>query len=340
MLVLVLAVTMAAPASASDVAPGASGGHHGPPSELFPTTIPLPDGFQPEGITIGSQPYAYFSSLDHGSIYRANLVTGRGDLLSEGPGTASVGLELDSRGRLFVAGGDAGDTRVVDARTGELLASYQFASDETFVNDVILTPDAAWFTDSFDPVLYKLPLDRHGALPHPDEVVTVPLTGDIVFQDDFNSCVAAPSTSCRTWTTRWQLWRSTAPARPGRWSTDWPTRGSTRRRRWPPSATASTSPTSGPSANRRQTRRTRRSLSGTADRRATNPTRRGRERPTNTRRFAQDVDGWARSSWLGAHRRSSAWASSTGSGRARGVSPPSAPTATWTWPCRVHQKAG
>jgi sugar lactone lactonase YvrE len=152
----------------------------------FPTTVPLPDGFAPEGIAIGAAPFAYFGSQIDGSIYRANLVTGRGRIVSEGPGTPSVGLKIDGRGRLFVAGGDAGDGRVVSASTGEVLASYTFTSAPTFVNDVVLTPDAAWFTDSFNPVLYKVPLGRAGRLPSQDDVVTVPLTGDVVFQEGFN----------------------------------------------------------------------------------------------------------------------------------------------------------
>jgi sugar lactone lactonase YvrE len=146
---------------------------------LFPTTIALPDGFRPEGIAIGALPYAYFGSLADGAIYRANLVTGQGRVISPGPGTPSLGLALDHRGRLFVAGGTGGDARVVSATGGEVLASYPLAVGEaTFVNDVILTPDAAWFTDSFQPVLYRVPLGRHGRLPAPDEVTTVPLTGD------------------------------------------------------------------------------------------------------------------------------------------------------------------
>jgi sugar lactone lactonase YvrE len=96
-------------------------------------------------------------------------------------------LKIDRRGRLFVAGGDAGDARVVNAFTGEVLATYQFAGQPAFINDVVLTPDAAWFTDSFNPVLYKVPLDRHGGLPDPDQVVSVPLTGDLVFQEGFNT---------------------------------------------------------------------------------------------------------------------------------------------------------
>jgi sugar lactone lactonase YvrE len=146
---------------------------------LFPTTIELPDGFQPEGIAIGSLPYAYFGSLADGSIYRASLVTGRGRIISEGPGTQSVGLKVDGRGRLFVAGGTAGDARVVSAVTGDVLASYRLAdSSPTFVNDVTLTPGAAWFTDYFNPVLYKVPLGRDGGLPTQDQVVAVPLGGD------------------------------------------------------------------------------------------------------------------------------------------------------------------
>ena len=152
----------------------------------LPTTIPLPDGFGPEGIAIGAAPVAYFGSTVDGAIYRADLVTGQGRIIGEAPGTPSVGLKLDRDGRLFVAGGPAGDGRVVDASTGEVLASYTFTAQPSFVNDVILTPDAAWFTDSFNPVLYKLPLGPSGQLPGQGDVVTVPLTGDVAFVEGFN----------------------------------------------------------------------------------------------------------------------------------------------------------
>ncbi|SBT93167.1 Sugar lactone lactonase YvrE [Streptomyces sp. DI166] len=142
-----------------------------------PTVIPLPDGFRPEGITIGGGPYAYLGSLGDGSIYRADLRTGTGKIVSSGPGTPSVGLKLDERGRLFVAGRAEG-ARVVDARSGETLASYRLAATTpTFANDVFLTPRAAWFTDSFQPVLYALPLGRHGRLPDAEDVVRITLGG-------------------------------------------------------------------------------------------------------------------------------------------------------------------
>ena len=162
-----LAVTVgAAPASAHSPSPA-------------PTTIALPDGFQPEGIAIGSAPYAYFGSRVDGDIYRADLRTGRGRVISQGPGTQSLGMKIDRRGRLFVAGGSGGDARVIDVRTGRILRSYPLHAAPSFVNDVTLTGRAAWFTDSTNPVLYKLPLGRHGRLP--SAAVPVPLTGDIVY---------------------------------------------------------------------------------------------------------------------------------------------------------------
>ena len=167
------------------VAPGAAAQHR--TSER----IPLPDGFQPEGITIGHRHghTAFLGSLADGDIYRLNLRTGEGQVISEGPGTPSVGLKIDRRGRLFVAGGPGGDARVVDSRTGEVLASYTFAPAGTssFINDVVLTRDAAWFTESMAPVLYGVPLGRHGALPDQSEVITLPLSGDWVQQPGFNA---------------------------------------------------------------------------------------------------------------------------------------------------------
>jgi sugar lactone lactonase YvrE len=161
-------------------------------SARFPTLIQLPDGWRPEGIAIGPGPVAYFGSLATGSIFEVDLATGQGRVLSVGPGTPSVGLKSDPLGRLFVAGGPAGDARVVDARSGAVLASYQLATGPSFVNDVVLTQDAAWFTDSINPVLYKVPLD-HGLLPSPAEVVALPLTGDLVYVPGFNVNGIAPT---------------------------------------------------------------------------------------------------------------------------------------------------
>jgi streptogramin lyase len=170
-----------APAAAAPQAP-ASGAQQ---SRVFPDRIELPNGFLPEGIAIGAAPFAWFGSRADGDIFQANLVTGAGKVISQGPGTPSVGLKVDHRGRLFVAGGNAGDGRVVSVRTGEILASYQFTDQTSFVNDVVLTRDAAWFTDSSRAELYRLPLGRHGGLP--DEAQSVPLRGDWEQTPGFNA---------------------------------------------------------------------------------------------------------------------------------------------------------
>ncbi|USX48330.1 SMP-30/gluconolactonase/LRE family protein [Lentzea sp. HUAS12] len=149
------------------------------------TTIALPDGFRPESMTIGPGPFAYFGSLADGSIYRADLITGEGRLIHPGPGTASAGVKLDRRGRLFIAGGFAGDAHVIHAASGATLASYPLAG---LVNDFALTPTAAWATDSVIPVLWKLPLGGNGELPEPDQVSQLALSGDIEYlEEGFNA---------------------------------------------------------------------------------------------------------------------------------------------------------
>lgn len=97
---------------------------------------------------------------------------------AQGPGTPSVGLKSDHCGRLFVAGGPAGDGRVVDPDTDEILATYQFTEDASFVNDVVLTRKTAWFTDSMNAQLYGVAPGCDGTLPGASDFVTLPLTGE------------------------------------------------------------------------------------------------------------------------------------------------------------------
>ncbi|GAA1891683.1 SMP-30/gluconolactonase/LRE family protein [Asanoa iriomotensis] len=177
--VAAIALGLTAVLAATLLGPAGTANAHDRKHDLFPTTINLPNGFQPEGIAIGKAPYAYFGSRVDGAIYRASLVTGLGEIINPGFGTGSLGLKLDDRGRLFISGQTSGDGRVIDSRTGKTLKIWNFTDGTSFVNDVILTRDAAWFTDSRQPVLYKVPFGRHGKLG--DTFETVPLTGDFVF---------------------------------------------------------------------------------------------------------------------------------------------------------------
>lgn len=163
---------------------GASAAPAGTRAAAWPTEFPLPNGFLPEGITIGTKPYAYMGSRANGAVYRTDLRTGEGAVVHEGAtGTASVGLKLDDQdGRLYIAGGGGGTARVVHARTGALVATYQLtATPGHFINDVVLLGDRAWYTDSLEAVLYGVPRGRDG------EVRALPLGGDWVQTPNVNN---------------------------------------------------------------------------------------------------------------------------------------------------------
>jgi len=161
--------------------------------QRVPGHIDLPDGFQPEGITIntalGSRArFAYLGSLADGDIYRADLLTGKGRVISQGPGTPVTGLKIDPRGRIFASGAGTGTARVLDRRSGKVLARYRFARTPTFVNDVVLAGRTVWFTDSMRARLYGLPLGRNGALPKGSAVIRLPLRGEWrQVPNDFNA---------------------------------------------------------------------------------------------------------------------------------------------------------
>ena len=161
----------------------------------FPDVIRLPDGFQPEGIAISDETF-YVGSIPTGAIYRGSLRTGRGSVfVPGGEGKAAVGLAIDPGplpsavfgGRLFVAGGPTGKAFVYSLRTGEEVATYQLTTGPTFVNDVVVTHEAAWFTDSINQVLYRV-ATGFTLGPHmlDSPVSTIPLTGDISYKPGFN----------------------------------------------------------------------------------------------------------------------------------------------------------
>lgn len=151
----------------------------------FPEQIDLPGGFAPEGIAIGDGHTFFVGSIPTGAVYRGDLRTGEGSVLVPAtPGRQAIGLDVDQRARLFVAGGPTGRAFVYDARSGGLLAEYVLTQPPTFVNDVVVTRDGAYFTDSLPQQLYRIPLGPDGALgPAPE---TIPLSGDIAFVAGFN----------------------------------------------------------------------------------------------------------------------------------------------------------
>jgi sugar lactone lactonase YvrE len=156
-------------------------------AQSFPSTVALPDGFQPEGIVAGRGHELFAGSLANGAVYRADARTGEGEVLVPGAtGRVAVGLAFDPRtGYLFVAGGGTGMAHVFDSRTGEEVASYALTAPPTFINDVVVTNDGAYFTDSFQAILFVLPLSPDGGLPAASQAL--PLSGDWVQAAGFNA---------------------------------------------------------------------------------------------------------------------------------------------------------
>ena len=153
------------------------------PLAAFPSPIPLPNGFGPEGIATGRGTGFFVGSIPTGAVYFGDLLTGEGDILvPPQEGRSAIGMAVDQRTNyLFVAGGRTGNGYVYDAATGDTLAIYPFAATGTFVNDVIVTRSAAYFTDSFRPYLYRVPLSKGGRLPALGAEQELELSGDFVY---------------------------------------------------------------------------------------------------------------------------------------------------------------
>lgn len=116
----------------------------------------------PEGVAYRSSTKDFFvSSTTDGSIYRGNLNDASASVFLPGGAdgrTTAIGLKVSETGQLFVAGGGTGKMFVYDVNTTALVRalSTPAAAGGTFINDVALTPDAAYFTDSLRPVLFRV----------------------------------------------------------------------------------------------------------------------------------------------------------------------------------------
>jgi sugar lactone lactonase YvrE len=158
-------------------------------AQTWPDVIALPNGWLPEGVVTGHGPVIYSGSRANGAIYAADLRTGEGAILVPGQaGRVAVGLSFDARTNyIFVAGGPTGKGSVYDADTGALVQEYTLTAPGTFVNDVIVTRDAAYFTQSNLAEYYRVPLGPGGQLPAPGNVETIPLSGEWQQVPGFNA---------------------------------------------------------------------------------------------------------------------------------------------------------
>lgn len=144
-------------------------------SAVFPHVIDLPVDFAAEGVAVVDHTF-YAGSLVDGDIYRGDLRDGSGERFIDVDGRQAAGLKADVRhGLLFVAGGFAGTADVYDLATGADVAQFALGTPgASLVNDVVVTRDTAWFTETFAPRLYRVPIHSDGSLGTP---VTLEVTG-------------------------------------------------------------------------------------------------------------------------------------------------------------------
>jgi len=157
--------------------------------------IVLPGAISAEGVAVGHGATFYAGDLFGGDIYRGNLQHGTAALFIDAPpGQMAVGLKVDdASGLLFVAGGFAGQGHVYDADTGASVATYQFGPPgQSLINDVVVTQDGAWFTDSQQAHLYFVPIGPGGALGAASTLTVTGPAADTSGEFNFNGIAATP----------------------------------------------------------------------------------------------------------------------------------------------------
>jgi sugar lactone lactonase YvrE len=167
---LAVVATLAVPASTA-----AADSAHGT-SDQFPDTIDLPAGFQGEGVAVGSHNSFYAGSVADGRVARGDLRDGTSDVFVSDPIVdAATGLKADVRHNLlWVSGAATGQAAVYNLKTGDPVVALTLTTAPSFINDVIVTRKAAYFTNSFAPEIYRVPVSRRGDVGAPE---TIALTG-------------------------------------------------------------------------------------------------------------------------------------------------------------------
>lgn len=140
-------------------------------AQVAPTVLPLPEAAAyPEGVTVDPTSGAvYTNSASTGVVVRLDPETGatavvgdplnRAEARPDKPMSVALGLKADGEGRLWVAGARTGSMHVVDIATGRRLARFTTPEGPSLINDVALTSEAAYFTDTLRPVLWRVSRD-------------------------------------------------------------------------------------------------------------------------------------------------------------------------------------
>jgi WD40 repeat protein len=132
-----------------------------PAAYVLPGVAVFPEGvaFQPE------TGHFFVSSTSDGSILRGHVSEPAADSFI--PGTtgqfSAIGLKTDPAGRLYVAGGFTGTARVYNITSRALLGTFT-SGPGGFMNDVVVATNGDVFvTDSFRPILWRIPAESVGS---------------------------------------------------------------------------------------------------------------------------------------------------------------------------------
>ena len=151
----------------------------------FPETIPLPNGFQPEGIAVGKGDTFYVGSIPTGAVYAGSLRTGTGNVLVPGAtGHAATGLKYDRAG--------CGSPARRPARRSSTAPQPARSSRSSSSRPVQARRSSTTSSSRGGRVLHRLqpPGDLQGlevlAWRRPAAVTAIPLTGDYQHVPGFN----------------------------------------------------------------------------------------------------------------------------------------------------------
>jgi hypothetical protein len=142
-----------------------------------PETIDLPELFAGEGVATGRGGTFYAGSRTDGRIARGDLREETSDVFVSAPlVNAATGLKADLAHRLlWVSGAATGKAAVYDLESGAGVATLTLAPPTvSFINDVVVTSDAAYFTNSRAREIYRVPVSPGGEVGEPE---TLTLSG-------------------------------------------------------------------------------------------------------------------------------------------------------------------
>ena len=135
---------------------------HAQQSDITVYKLPAAVTF-PEGVAYDARSGAiYTGSAVTGAVVRIDAKTQQNAdvaaaALPTEPFPALLGMKLDAAGRLWLAGGRTGTMAVLDAAKGTLLKKFEVPSKgSSLINDVAIAGDAAYFTDSLTPTLWRV----------------------------------------------------------------------------------------------------------------------------------------------------------------------------------------